>query len=70
MADSEKRWFQVTASIEIALKVLAQDKNDAETLFWERDEDIDMVLLFPELSLQVRSVVECDPDDEGEQVAG
>ena len=60
MAEAEKRWFEVTASVDLALQVFARDKNEAERLFWLRDEDIDAILMHP-ANLLVTSVEECEP---------
>jgi hypothetical protein len=67
MADKEKRWFAVTASGEVTLRVLARDSDEAEDLFWKRDDDIDSCLMDP-CFLEFKSVNECDPDAEDEQV--
>jgi hypothetical protein len=62
MADTNARWFEVIAGAELALKVLARDKDEAEKLFWEEyEEDIDMMLLHPGF-FDVTSVNECEPD--------
>jgi hypothetical protein len=62
MSDTEKRWFEVTASAEIALKVLAPDRDEAVKRFWEHDEDIDAFLMHP-CCLEVTSINECEPDE-------
>ena len=68
MADNEKRWFEVTASGEVTLQVLARDSDEAVELFWERDDDIDSCLMHHDF-LQFKSINECEPDDEGGSVA-
>jgi hypothetical protein len=68
MTETKKRWFEVTASVEFPLKVFARNRDEAVNLFWERDEDIDSILMYPD-NLQIMSVDECEPDAEGEQVA-
>jgi hypothetical protein len=66
MADIEKRWFEVTASLEIGMKVLAQDRDEAVERFWEDELEIEMLLSFPGFPLEITSVNECEPDAEGE----
>jgi hypothetical protein len=65
MADTEKRWFEVTAAIEVSVEVLARDKDEAEKRFWQREEYIEDMLEWG--LVQVTSVVECEPDGEGEE---
>ena len=61
MADSEKRWYQVTAS----LKVLARDRDEAAERFWNWADDIEEAPMDSGF-FQVRSIDECEPDAEGE----
>jgi hypothetical protein len=65
MADTEKRWFEVTASGEFALKVFARDRDEAVKLFWQHEEEIDSILMYPHF-LEVTSVVESEADADGE----
>jgi hypothetical protein len=69
MPDTAKRWFEVTAAYEFALKVLARDRDEAVERFWERDEDITNSMVLADLFLEITSVDECEPNTQGEQVA-
>lgn len=68
MSDSEQRWFEVIGSAEVALKVLARDRDEAVEQFWQNEVEIEMILAHPD-SLQITSVEECDPNVEYEQVS-
>jgi len=70
MADVDKRWFEVTGSVNywFALKVLARDRDEAEELFWQSDAELETILTHW-TGVEVTSVDECETNAEGEQVA-